>query len=103
MKKKTEQRDNSTPLFDEVAYNKIIKSIDDQLAKLYSLQTEIMTERAKARGTLEAEERQRAAEGRRMLSAIKMPRLPKAMQPAKKEAPKKQTGAKKQPAKKKPA
>lgn len=104
---KRQTKTNDTPLFDEAAYNKIMKSIDDQLAKLYSIQTEIMTERAKARGEAEAENRRRAVEDSRILRAIKTPKLPSLkrktqVQPDKAE-PKKKTGAKKKPAAKKPA
>jgi hypothetical protein len=60
-----------TPLFDEVAYKKILASIDEQFAKLHALQTEILMERAKQRGEFEAANRARAAEDRRMLRSAR--------------------------------
>lgn len=105
--KRQKIKTNDTPLFDEAAYDEIIKNIDTQLQKLYAIQTDIMTERAKARGEYEAQNRQRAAEDSRILRAIKTPKLPSLSRKTKvqpdKPAPKKQTGAKKKPGSGKPA
>lgn len=67
---------NDTPLFDEAGYNAIIKKIDEQLAKLHALQTEILMERAKQRGEFEAMNKRRETEDRRLLRSIKTPKLP---------------------------
>lgn len=73
-KKKTTT--NDTPLFDEVAYNRILDSINEQLAKLQSLQTEIMAERARQRGEFEAMNRLLEVDGKKILRSIKTPKLP---------------------------
>lgn len=78
--KKTAARKNKntsdTPLFDEAGYNAIIKSIDEQLAKLHALQTEVLMDRAKQRGEFEAMNMRREAEDRRLIRSIKTPKLP---------------------------
>lgn len=64
---------NDTPLFDEVAYNRILKSIDEQLVKLQDLQKEILITRAKQRGEFMAENQRRETEDRRMIRAALKP------------------------------
>jgi hypothetical protein len=80
---------NDTPLFDEAGYNRIIKAIDEQLAKLHALQTEILVARATQRGEFEAMNKRRETEDRRLLRSIKTPKLPvpKKLRRTKKDKP----------------